>query len=613
MFRLRKHAPTAAVVVLAVAGLAGAKPAAASADRHVTRIVVTAVDDSAAARVGADLREHGAKGVRPLPLVHGFAAEVPARYVAQLRRTPGVRSVTADASVKLLSVDPALGYDPQNDMGSLYQLSRVVHAQEAYQQGYTGKGIDVALIDSGVAPVKGLTSGNVVNGPDLSFESQSGTLAHIDTFGHGTHMAGIIAGRDVRQSAADLQGDVRNFNGIAPDSRIVSVKVADHSGATDVSQVIAAIDWVVANRNGNGLNIRVLNLSFGTDSVQSSQLDPLCFAVEMAWRRGIVVVVSAGNAGAAANRLTNPAQDPFVIAVGAEDPGTTVNAADDVVPAFSSRSTTSRSVDVVAPAMHVLGLRNPNSAIDQAVPSARVGTRFFRGTGTSQAAAVVSGSVALILQRYPSLTPDQLKRHLMQTATAFAGATVAERGRGVVNVRRAVSDAPPTGTATQQATWGTGTGSLEASRGSYHVGDSTSMLAGEVDIFGAAFDSAAWAKASAAGTAWNNGTWNGNQWSGNQWSSDDWTGNAWNGSQWTANAWNGNQWSDASWEGHQWSADGWNGIQWSGSQWSGSQWAGSQWTGTQWSGTQWSGTQWSGTQWSGAGWSGTQWSSSTWE
>ena len=608
MVRVRKHVPAAVAALLAIAGLAGAKPASASGDRHVTRVVVTTVGDDAAARVAEELRERGARNVRPLPLVHGFAAEVPARHVAQLRREAGVRSVTVDRQVKLHGVDPTLGYDVTGDIGSLYHISRVVNAQAAYEQGVTGKGVDVALIDSGVAPVQGLTSGNVVNGPDLSFESQSTNLRHIDTFGHGTHMAGIIAGRDVRQSATSFYGDTKNFNGIAPDSRILSVKVADHSGASDVSQVIAAIDWVVHHKNDNGLNVRVLNLSFGTDSVQPSTIDPLCFAVENAWRKGIVVVVSGGNGGSSANRLTNPAQDPYVIAVGGLDTRGTANSTDDVVPAFSSRSTSGRTVDVVAPALSVLGLRNPNSAIDQAVPSARVGTRFFRGTGTSQAAAVVSGTAALLLQRYPWLTPDQVKKHLTNTATAFSGATAAERGNGVVNVRKAINSAPPSAWASAQSgTLGTGTGSLEGSRGSVHVADATSVLTGEYDIFGNAFDATAWATATSTGNAWSGGNWMGNAWSGNAWSEQDWTGNAWSGAAWSGNAWSGNAWSDESWAGHAWSADGWNGAAWSGSAWSGAGWSGSQWSGSQWSGSQWSGTQWAGAGWSGAGWSSSVW------
>ncbi|HEX8001977.1 MAG TPA: S8 family serine peptidase [Mycobacteriales bacterium] len=615
MVRVRKHVPAAVAVALAVAGLAGAKPAAAQGDRRPARVVVTTNDDAAAARIGEALRHAGAKHLRPLPLVHGYSAEVPARYVERLRRERGVRSVTSDASVKLLAVDPALGYDATGDFGSLYQVSRVVQAQAAYEQGITGKGVDVALIDSGVAPVQGLTSGNVVNGPDLSFESQSDALRHYDTFGHGTHMAGIISGRDVRQSATDFYGDTTHFNGIAPDSRVVSVKVADHSGATDVSQVIAAIDWVVHYKSSNGLNIRVLNLSFGTDSVQASQLDPLCFAVENAWRKGIVVVVSAGNGGSGANRLTNPAQDPYVIAVGADDPRNTVNVVDDVVPAFSSRSTNGRSVDVVAPALHVIGLRNPESAIDQAVPAARVGTRFFRGTGTSQAAAVVSGAAALLLQRYPNLTPDQVKKHLAGTATPFSGATAAERGTGVISVKKAINTPPPSVLASAQSSSlaSSGTGSLEASRGSLHVADASSVLTGEYDIFGNSFDSTRWATATSSGNAWSDGNWMGNAWSGNAWSEKDWTGNAWSGTSWTGNAWSGNAWSDASWSGHAWSGDGWNGTSWTASAWSGAAWSGNSWSGTSWTGTSWTGTSWTGTSWTGNSWSGAGWSSSAWE
>jgi serine protease AprX len=234
------------------------------------------------------------------------------------------------------------------------------------------------------------------------------------------------------------------------------------------------------------------------------------------------------------------------------------------------------------------------------VPSARVGTRFFRGTGTSQAAAAVSGAAALLLQRFPWMTPDQVKKHLTNTAVPFAGASTAERGAGVVSVRRALNSTPPsTVAATQsQALVGTGTGSLEASRGSVHVGDSSSLLTGERDIFGNTFDSASWAQATSTGNAWSGGSWLGNAWSGNAWSEKDWTGNAWSGVQWAGNAWSGNAWSDDSWSGHAWSGSGWNGVQWAGSAWSGNAW---------------SGNAWSGVQWAGSGWAGTAWVSSTWE
>jgi serine protease AprX len=116
-------------------------------------------------------------------------------------------------------------------------------------------------------------SGKIINGPDLSFESQSDELRYLDTYGHGTHLAGIIAGND---------GTEDGFRGVAPGARVVNVKVANYEGAVDVSQVIAAIDWVVQHRNDNGMNIRVINLAYGTDSTQSPMLDPLSFAVEQA-------------------------------------------------------------------------------------------------------------------------------------------------------------------------------------------------------------------------------------------------------------------------------------------------------------------------------------------
>src|SRR5260370_10346895 len=117
-------------------------------------------------------------------------------------------------------------------------------------------------------------------------------------------MAGIIAGDD---------GSGGTFEGVAPGAHLVALKTASYSGAVDVSQLLAAIDWVVQHRDDPGMNIRVLNLSFGTESLQSYQLDPIAFAVENAWRHGIVVVVSGGNDGTSHGSLTDPAVDPYVI------------------------------------------------------------------------------------------------------------------------------------------------------------------------------------------------------------------------------------------------------------------------------------------------------------
>ena len=213
----------------------------------------------------------------------------------------------------------------------------------------TGKGVGVALIDSGVAPVKGLDqAGKVINGPDLSFESQTANLRHLDTFGHGTHMAGIIAGSDPRRRAATRRR--RYFVGVAPDAHLVNLKVAAADGAVDVSQVIAAIDWVGHPPQRPGLNIRVLNLSFGTDSTQDPKLDPLSYAVEAAWRNGIVVVVAVGNDGADRRPGSRARRaNPYVIAVGAADPNGTDARNDDTVAAFSNRGSATRHADLLAP------------------------------------------------------------------------------------------------------------------------------------------------------------------------------------------------------------------------------------------------------------------------
>jgi serine protease AprX len=202
--------------------------------------------------------------------------------------------VTENQSVAMQAAASA----PTTDAGSLYSTTVATGAQGYWKAGFTGKGIDVAVVDTGTAPVPGLaTAGKLVNGPDLSFESQAPNLRYLDSYGHGTHMAGIIAGRAGAAVSGKYAGDSTNFLGMAPDARIVSVKVADAMGAADVSQVIAAIDWVVQHKNAGGLNIRVLNLSFGTNTSHPSTIDPLCHAVEQAWRKGITVVAATGNGG----------------------------------------------------------------------------------------------------------------------------------------------------------------------------------------------------------------------------------------------------------------------------------------------------------------------------
>ncbi|MEA2676327.1 MAG: hypothetical protein QOJ81_468 [Chloroflexota bacterium] len=534
----------------------------------------------------------------PLHIIDGFRATVPWIALDRLAHAPQIWSITPDSAVHMNAIDPTLGYDT-GDNGSPYLVAKAVGADKAWQSGLTGAGVDVAVIDTGVAPLTELKN-RVVYGPDLSPESQVDALRFNDTYGHGTHMAGLIAGRDPNLPAGQV-ATAGTYTGVAPGARVVSVKVATYNGATDVSQVLAAIDWVVQHKNDGGLNIRVLNLSFGTDGTQDYRLDPLAYAAEVAWRNGIVVVAAAGNEGFGNTKLNNPAYDPFVIAVGADDTRGTAGSGNDLVPAFSARGD-ARGVDFVAPGKSVISLRVPGSYIDTNFPGGRVGDRFFRGSGTSQAAAVTSGVVALLLQQRPNLTPDQVKYILRQSAAPLPSEDTVAKGKGLVAIDRAMNFATPTSSYQQTFEQTTGLGSIEGARGSQRLTDNGVELKGEQDIFGNTLNTSAWAPLSASGSSWTGGTWMGSSWTGSSWTGSSWTGSSWTGSSWTGSSWTGSSWTGSSWTGSSWTGSSWTGSSWTGSSWTGSSWTGSSWTGSSWTGSSWTGSSWTGKFWSSAGW-----------
>src|SRR4051812_36622799 len=514
---------TVAAATLVVAGLAGPTAASAatttpasSADK--VSVIVRELDGAGNAPERA-VTAFGGKVDRQLSVIGGFSAHVPSDRIDALRAVPGVESVTEDGSLTLNGLtDGALGslgstvtkttttatapvtsavtsvattaaavvdsvvQGQADQAGSLYTIAnKLTGASAMWDAGYTGKGVDVAVIDSGAVPVDGFTApGKLVYGPDLSFETGT-PLENLDTNGHGTHMAGIIAGRD-SAATGKYSGNSGNYIGMAPDARIVSIKVADAMGHTDVSQAIAAIDWVTEHGRDNGMNVRVVNMSFGTDGVQSYQLDPLAYAAEQAWHKGIVVVVAVGNEGFGTGKVNNPATDPYVIAVGSDDAKGTADVADDVVSSFSNDGDGTRNPDVIAPGEHVVSLRSPNSFLDQSHPAAAIEGRYFRGSGTSQATAVVSGAAALLLSQRPDLTPDQVKAILMGTAQHLPAATAAQQGSGLIDLAAAMK--APTPNAVQNYPRSTGNGSLEAARGSVHVEVEGEKVTGEVDVTG---------------------------------------------------------------------------------------------------------------------------------
>lgn len=536
------------------------------------------------AAVTAGLSAHGVTVRRTMAALDTVVAQVPTGHLAQLS-DPRIVSVSKDSNVGLASWRG--DWAPSGDPNSLYTVASTIGARNAWGHGITGSGVGVALIDSGVAPEAGLDSpGKIVQGPDLSLDSQAASVAHLDEFGHGTHMAGIIAGHDAGGSPSD-GSDPANFVGIAPNARIINVKVADAHGVADVSQVIAGIDWVVEHAHDPGLNIRVLNLSFGTASQQDYQIDPLAHAAEVAWRHGIVVVASAGNSGVRDHRLTDPAIDPYVIAVGAEDTHGSFGLNDDTIPDFSSQGDGVRNPDLVAPGVHIPSLRVPGSFIDQQYgDSSTVTDRLLRGSGTSQAAAVVSGAVALVLQAHPAATPDQVKAALIGNAQPLPSAQDQAEGHGLIDLR-GLTWAWPLPAAQQSFAQSRGTGSLEASRGDGHAVLSGVRLQGDNSIFGP-LDITALARAEEDGTAWY-----GTHWGGADWADDSDPDSSWSGSSWAG----------TSWAGTSWATGNWNGTSWAGTSWAGTSWAGTSWAGTSWAGSSWAGTSWAGTSWATADWS----------
>jgi serine protease AprX len=579
-----RGAAVAAVASLTVAAVPLAEPVGVMPDVRINVQVVPGALDATARQIGAN----GGTVAARLDALGTLVVDIPGRRLADLDGLPGVASVVPDGRVRLaspaappagpnarsgqgrkLGLDFAGAYsDPAPGVG-LGHVAQVVGADDLWARGITGRGVGVALIDSGVVPVPGLIAGNVRNGPDLSFESQVDALTYLDTYGHGTHMAGIIAGNDTPPRNArggyDLAKVAGSHLGIAPDATLLSLKLATFDGATDVSQVMAAIDWVVQHKDDEGLGIRVLNLSFGTDGAQDRRLDPLAYAVEVAWRHGIVVVVSAGNHGDDYGRLANPAANPFVLAVGAADTNRTLRPADDTVTDFSNRGDGVRNPDLVAPGRSLLSLRSPNSFIDVNNPQADVPARYLKGSGTSQSAAVVSGAVALLLQARPKLSPDEVK-HLLTSSAQPIRAKAIEAGAGMLDVDRASRAGIRRDGVAQSHEPGSGTGSLEAARGSMHLGEGEDALVGEQTILGD-FDAATWAPLSLAGRTWDGGTWLDQEWTDACWCGTSWTGRTWRGLTWRADTWAGRTWRTDLWDGRTWRDAGWDGRTWRSEDW----------------------------------------------
>ncbi|MBW3557867.1 MAG: S8 family serine peptidase, partial [Actinobacteria bacterium] len=386
-----------ALTALAVVA-AGAPMATATAGSDHTTDRTVLVWGSSPADAAEAVEDAGGEVEATLAVVGGVAARLTDRQTTLVRRT-GLQ-VNEDAPMAVAGE----GFEPVPP--SDHQFAAINPGDDWNLDA--GAGVGVALIDTGVTEVEDLR-GRVVQGPDLSGE---GTTT--DTYGHGTFMAGLIAG-DGNLSAAGTSRHV----GVAPGAHIVSVKVAGADGDTTLGRVIEGIGWAIENSERYG--IRVMNLSVAVPPLSSSyRADPLSAAVEAAWASGITVVAAAGNDG---SHVSSPGRDPWVITVGALDTGDTLGPDDDSVPAWSGRESTPRATkpELLAPGVSVISLAAPGSTVAQEFPGSVVEEHYFVGSGTSMAAAMTAGAVAVLTEHHVAATPDDFKAALVSTGRPVPG------------------------------------------------------------------------------------------------------------------------------------------------------------------------------------------------
>jgi serine protease AprX len=374
--------------------------------------------------------------------------------------------------------------------------SAFLAAVKADQLSLSGQGITVAVVDSGISTknndFKSGTTSHII--AEWSFGQQGSTN---DLHGHGTHVAGILGGNGA------ASGEV--YRGVAPGVNLINLRVSDKDGRSYESDVVNSLQWVYDNKDR--YNIRVVNLSLNSTVAQSYHTSPLSAAVEILWFNGIVVVVSAGNNGTGEGPVTiyPPANDPFVITVGATEDRSTADLWDDNLAVFSAYGTTDDGFakpDLVAPGRNVIApLSDKASTVYIAYPLHRVGDAYLRLSGTSMSAPVVSGAVALLLQDEPDLTPDQVKYRLMSTANQdWTGYEAAKAGAGTVDVYAAVYE-----TTTDSANQG--------------ILPSQMLFSGEGSL-------------AVNSVGWNSVGWNSVGWNSVGWNSVGWNSVGWNASTW---------------------------------------------------------------------------------
>jgi serine protease AprX len=536
--RLRRVALAATAAVAVVTGGLPAAAAAAAAPGGTWRdVVVTGSDPDGATKA---VEAAGGRVLASLPVVHGVAARLPQRarlgadwVVAPQRELRVAATPTSPAGGPAATVRESLGLP---------------------KDGNEGRGVTVAVVDTGIADVSDL-AGKVSARVDIT-----GTGAG-DGYGHGTFMAGLIAGSGAASAGA--------YRGVAPAAKLVDVKVADAQGRTDLITVLRGLQWV----SEHARQVQVLNLSLSSGSPLPYQVDPLTQGLEALWRRGVTVVVPSGNDGPGAGTVTSPGNDPVLLTAGGLDESGTADRRDDVVGTWSGRGPSwqgDAKPDLVAPSAHVVSLRSPGSVVDRSNPQARIGTDYFRGSGTSMATAVTSGVVAATLAVQPKLGPDSVKNLFAGTAyTAPSLTRAAGAGAGGLDAAGALRSAPRWPASRSEEQYKRDTAAIVRDAKSW-AGLEKALL----DRDGAAA-TAAWNKLSAASRDWVARSWAQLDPAARSWAARSWAARSWAGAgdEWAARSWAARSWAARSWADSNWSARSWADSNWSARSWAARSWA----------------------------------------
>jgi len=461
-----------------------------------------------------------------LPLLASAAGLANAAQITALSAIPGVAYIHFDAPVR--------AHDgPISSTNLVTAYPRAVEADRVWAMSRTGQGVTVAVLDSGITHDPDLVQPTNRILASANFADPLGSMT--DPGGHGTHVAGIIAGNGTRSNG--------QYMGVAPGADLVDVRVLDTNGNGRISSVVLGIQWALDHRVQYG--IRVLNLSLGEQAPASYLLDPLAAAAEIAWKRGLVVVAASGNTG---GQPDSPGADPYVITVGATDDQGTASVTDDQVAWFSSYGTppgSSAKPDLVAPGRRIVSIRAPGSTLDRLLPdrvvTASNGSTYFRLTGTSMATGVVSGIAALLLEQQPGLTPDQVKAVLTGTSRSFgqsSGVTPnpAAIGAGSVDAYSAVTSGP---------------------RAAAKVGHRPA------DAFARSMYPALYGQP----LTWLNPLADGIVWSLLSWNTLNWNNLAWDNLAWDNIAWDNLAWDNLAWDNLAWDSANWNNLAWDNLAW----------------------------------------------